>query len=88
MDAEGPDWEDIVKEATPWSGELVDRVAREESWAGQFVMMFECEAETNPVPDAVGWPPSERGTGAFLEGERDRAPMVCPMVVVFPDSWT
>ena len=23
----------------------------------------------------------------LLEGERDRAPMVCPMVVVFPDNW-
>lgn len=36
---------------------------------------------------AVGWPVSETDTGVLLEGERDRAPMVCPMVVVLPDNW-
>lgn len=34
-----------------------------------------------------GLPETERDTGVLLEGEHDTAPMVCPMVVVFPDIW-
>lgn len=59
----------------------------EASWAEQLVMVFELVSGTSPVVVAVGRPVSEADTGVFLEGERDRAPIVCPMVVVFPDNW-
>lgn len=44
-------------------------------------------AGTGSVVEVAGNPVSETETGMFLEGERDRAPIVCPMVVVFPDNW-
>lgn len=50
-------------------------------------MVFELVTGTSPGVAAVGRPGSETDTGVLLEGERDRAPMVCPMVVVFPDNW-
>lgn len=50
-------------------------------------MLFELVTWTSSVVVAVGWPVSETDTGVLLEGERDRAPMVCPMVVVLPDNW-
>lgn len=42
---------------------------------------------TSPELEVAGNPVSETEPGMFLEGERDRAPIVCPMVVVFPDNW-
>lgn len=37
---------------------------------------------TSSAPVAGGWPVSDTDTGA----ECDRAPMVCPIVVVLPDN--
>lgn len=51
------------------------------------MMVFELVTGISPVVVAVGRPISETDTGVLLEGERDRAPMVCPMVVVLPDNW-
>lgn len=48
--------------------------------------VFKLATGIGPV-EASGRPVSEMDTGVVLEGERDRAPMVCPMVVVFPDNW-
>lgn len=50
-------------------------------------MVFELETGTSRVVVAGERPLSEIDTGVLLEGERDRAPMVCPMVVVLPDNW-
>lgn len=50
-------------------------------------MVFELVIGTSPMVVAVGRPVSETDILVLLEGERDRAPMVCPMVVVFPDNW-
>lgn len=46
-------------------------------------MVFELVTGTRPVVVADGRVVS----GVLLVGERDRAPMVCPMVVVVPDNW-
>lgn len=61
--------------------------ARQASCVEQLVIVFELVSGTSPVVMAVGRPVSKTETGVLLEGERDRAPMVCPMVVVFPDNW-
>lgn len=50
-------------------------------------MVFELVTRSSPVVVAVGPTVSETDAGVFLEGEHDRAPMDCPMVVVFPDKW-
>lgn len=50
-------------------------------------MIFELVTGTSPVVVTGGRPASDTDTGVLLEGEHDRAPMVCPMVVVFPDNW-
>lgn len=50
-------------------------------------MVFELVTKTGPVVVAVGWLVSETDIDVLVEGEHDRAPMVCPMVVVFPDNW-
>lgn len=50
-------------------------------------MVFELVTGTSPGMATVGRVGSETETDVLLEGERDRAPMVCPMVVVFPDNW-
>lgn len=63
------------------------REAWEESWAEQLVMAFKFVTGTSPVVVTVERPVSETDTGVLLEGECDRVPMVCPMAVVFPDSW-
>lgn len=55
----------------------------EASWEEQHVMVFELVSGTRPAMAAV----SEADTGVLLEGERDKAPIVCPMVVVVPDNW-
>lgn len=86
-DVEEPGWETIVKEGIPWSRELVLREVCEASWGEELVMVFELVTGTIIGVLAVGRPVSETDTGVHLEGERDRAPMVCPMVVVFPDKW-
>lgn len=49
--------------------------------------VFELRNGRSRVVVAGECPVSERDTDGPLEGERDRAPMVCPMVVVFPDNW-
>lgn len=51
--------------------------------------MTVCElvAGTSSVVVAVGGPVSETDNGVLLEGERERAPMVCPMVVIPPENW-
>lgn len=87
VDVEEPGWEIIAKEGTPLSGEPVVREEGEASRAEQLVMVFELVSGTSPVVVAVKRPVSEIDTGVLLEGEHDRAPMVCPMVVVFPDNW-
>lgn len=46
------------------------------------MIVFELVTETSRVVVAAA-----TDAGVLLEGERDRAPMVCPMVVVFPDNW-
>lgn len=51
------------------------------------MMVFELVTGTSPEAVDAGQPASETDIGVLLEGERDRAPMVCPMVVVFPDNW-
>lgn len=48
-------------------------------------MMFGLGTVICPVEMGF-WPESETDT-LFLEGERDRTPMVCPMVVVWPENW-
>ncbi len=50
-------------------------------------MVFELVTGIGPVVVAVGWSASETDTGVLIEGENDRAPTVCPIVVVFPDNW-
>lgn len=87
VNVEEPDWELMVKGGIPGSLELVVRGVVEVSWAEQLEMVFELVTETSPVVVALGWVVSETDTGVLVEEEHDRAPMVCPMVVVFPDSW-
>lgn len=87
VDVEEPGWEIMVREGRPWSCELVVREVWETSWAEQLVVVFELVTGNSPVVVAVGRPVSETDSGVLLEGERDRTPMVCPMVVVFPDNW-
>lgn len=36
---------------------------------------------------AAGRPVPQTGPGVLLEGDSDRAPMVCPIMVVLPDNW-
>lgn len=44
--------------------------------------LLELVTGTSSVAVAVGWPVSDTDTGA----ECDRAPIVCPIVVVLPDN--
>lgn len=50
-------------------------------------MVFELVTGNSCVVVAGEQLVSETDTGVLLEGERDSAPMVCPMVVVLPDNW-
>ena len=50
-------------------------------------MVFEIVTGTIPEVVAVGQHTSETDTGVVFEEDPDRTPMVCPMVVVFPDKW-
>lgn len=48
------------------------------------MMAIELVTGTSPV---VASRHPETETCVPLEGECDRAPIVCPIVVVFPDNW-
>lgn len=49
-------------------------------------MAFEVMTGTSPAEEAVGQLGIEADTDVLFVGERERAPIVCPMVVVFPVS--
>lgn len=51
------------------------------------MVVFELVNGTSCVEVSGKHPVSEIDTGVLLDEECDSAPMVCPMVVVFPDSW-
>lgn len=50
-------------------------------------MVFELITVLSGVVTAAGRLVPERDTGVLLDGESDRAPMVCPIIAVLPDSW-
>lgn len=81
------DWEIMVKGGISGSLELLVRGVVEVSWAEQLEMVFELVPGTSPVVVALEWVIFETDTGVLVGGEHDRAPIVCPMVVVFPDNW-
>lgn len=81
--AEVPGWQIIVNEGTTGCGELVSRERRGASWVEELVELLEFSAGVT----AAGRSVPGTDTGALLDGESDRAPMVCPIIVVLPDNW-
>lgn len=43
--------------------------------------------ELSAVVKAAGRSAPGADAGVLLEGDSDRAPMVCPIMVVLPDNW-
>lgn len=50
-------------------------------------MVFELITVLSAVVMAAGPPVPETDTGVLLDGKSDRAPMVCPIIVVRPENW-
>lgn len=51
-------------------------------------MVLELITVLSAAVTAAGRPVPQTDPAALLgEGESDRAPMVCPIIVVLPDSW-
>lgn len=51
-------------------------------------MVLELTAVLGAVVTAAGRPVPQTDPAVLLgEGDSDRAPMVCPIMVVLPDSW-
>lgn len=50
-------------------------------------MILELSTVLSAVVTAAGRLVPETDTGVLLDGESDRAPMVCPIIVVLPDNW-
>lgn len=72
------------REDTPLGFEAAGGDGREAGEGEGLEVTFEPGAVTRPV-ETGGFGPESGTRGLFLEGDRDKTPMVCPMVVVCPD---
>lgn len=79
-DEEELDWGIMAKDGIPWSLKVVASEVLEGSWEVQLVTMFKSVTCTSPLVVAVG----QADIGKLLEGEPERAPIVCPIAVKFP----
>lgn len=51
-------------------------------------MVLELITALSATVTAAGRLVPQTDTGVLLDGESDRAPMVCPIIVVLPDNWS